>query len=140
MTMPMPAILAVLALLAPWPAAAGEATWREAPRRWLAAVTPEATRIPSGRIEVAAAVEAGGEALALAGARLAWGEGAPWLSGHAELAPRWPALADLAFLRWRLDARAALGAFEVAQENDGRLWDALPGGALLAELARAARR
>jgi hypothetical protein len=129
----------LMALMA-FPAAAETGGWREAPRRWLAAVTPDAARLPPGRVEFAAAIEAGGEALALAGARLAWGEGAPWLSGHAELAPRRPALADLALLRWRLDTRAAVGAIEIAQETQGRLWDALPGGAALAELARAARR
>jgi hypothetical protein len=115
----------LLMVLMAFPAAAETGGWREAPRRWLAAVTPDAARLPPGRVEFAAAIEAGGEALALAGARLAWGEGAPWLSGHAERAPRRPALADLVLLRWRLDTRVSLGAREVTHEGDRRLWDAL---------------
>jgi hypothetical protein len=132
----MRAMMAALLLaLAAWPAAA-----EEAPRRWVAELRlapriAALAALPEGALDAAAALETRGEALALAALRLGWGAPGASLHLHAEMAPRWPGLAGLAALEWRLDERAALGAYELARESAGRLGDAIPGGALLARWA-----
>ena len=88
--------------------------------------------VASASLDAAASLEARGEALAVAAARLAWNDPRLSLQWHAEMAPRLPALADVAALRWRMDWRAALGDFEVANEAGGPVWAAVPGGLWLA--------
>lgn len=90
-------------------------------------------------LDAAASLEARGEALAVAAARLAWNEPRLSLQWHAEMAPHLPALADVAALHWRMDWRAALGDFEVANEAGGPVWAAVPGGLWLARRLRGAQ-
>lgn len=88
--------------------------------------------VASASLDAAASLEARGEALAVAAARLAWNDPRLTLHWHAEMAPRLPAMADLTALRWRMDWRAALGGFEFASEAGGSVWAAVPGGVWLA--------
>jgi hypothetical protein len=88
--------------------------------------------VASASLDAAASLETRGEALAVAAARLAWNDPRLSLHWHAEMAPRLPALADLAALRWRMDWRAALGGYELAREAGGAVWEVVPGGAWLA--------
>ena len=88
--------------------------------------------VASASLDAAASLEARGEALAVAAARIAWNDPRLALHWHAEMAPRLPTLADLGALRWRMDWRAALGGFELASEAGGSVWAAVPGGVWLA--------
>jgi hypothetical protein len=88
--------------------------------------------VASASLDAAASLEARGEALAMAAARIAWNDPRLSLHWHAELAPRRPVLAELAALHLRMDWRAALGGFELASEAGGLVWAAVPGGAWVA--------